>query len=92
MLRVVAYGDPGTQLAMIYKDIENGTLTKEGEFYKHCKNVKDTLPEVQYDADGNSVNPNEPFPHDESMPAWFTAEQMPEDVQEEFKIGKFAPE
>jgi len=46
MLRVVAYGDPGTQLAMIYKDIENGTLNKEGEFYKHCKNVKDTLPEV----------------------------------------------
>jgi len=91
MLRVVAYGDPGVQLAMIYKDIENGTLTKEGEFYKHCKNVKDTLPEVKYDENGNSVNPDEPFPHDETMPAWFTPEQMSDDVQQEFKIGKFAP-
>jgi hypothetical protein len=26
------------------------------------------------------------------MPAWFTPEQMPDDVQQEFKIGKYAPE
>jgi|TARA_B100000902_G_scaffold380976_1_gene416933 hypothetical protein len=92
MLRVVAYGDPGQQLAMIYNDIKNGTLTEEGEFFKHVKNVKDTLPPVQYDENGNSVNPDEPFPHDESMPAWFSPEQMPDDVQQEFKIGKYAPE
>jgi hypothetical protein len=26
------------------------------------------------------------------MPAWFSPEQMPDDVQQEFKIGKYAPE
>lgn len=91
-LRIVAYGDPGEQLSMIYNDIKNGTLNQEGEFFKHIKNVKETMPKVEYDADGNKVVPDEPFPHDETMPAWLTAEQMSDDVQQEFKIGKYAPE
>lgn len=89
-LRIVAYGDPGMQLSMIYNDIKNGTLNEEGEFFKHVKNVKETQPAVQYDDDGNKVVPDEPFPHDEAMPSWLTPEQMPDDVQEEFKIGKYA--
>ena len=48
-LRIVAYGDPGSQLSMIYRDIENGSLNKDGEFYKHVKNVKETLPKVEYE-------------------------------------------
>ena len=103
-LRIVAYGDPGSQLSMIYRDIENGTLNKDGEFYKHVKNVKDTLPKVEYekqiiknDQTGEDeevdvkVVPNEPFPHDESMPAWWAPDQMPDEVQKEFSIGKYAP-
>ena len=104
-LRIVAYGDPGMQLSMIYNDIKNGTLNQEGEFFKHVQNVKETMPAVQYEevevtdsmtgevtTERVKVVPDEPFPHDESMPAWWTAEQMSDDVQEEFKIGKYAPE
>ena len=92
-LRVVAYGDPGVQLSYLWKDIDAGLFgdaAKESKFYLHCKQVKEERPEVPYDENGNPVNPNEPFPHDEVMPAWLSAEQMSDDVQEEFKIGKFA--
>lgn len=108
MLRVVAYGDPGEQLSMLYKDIDAGLfgdVAKEGKFYQHVKNVKDNQPAVQYEdvevtdeMTGETsivrqkVLPNEPFPHDEDMPAWLSAEQMSDDVQKEFKIGKYAPE
>ena len=105
ILRVVAYGDPGKQLSMIYRDIENGTLNQDGEFFKHVKSVKESMPVVEYeeveekDPDtGETVTvkkkilPNEPFPHDESMPAWWSADQMSDDVQAEFKIGKYAKE
>ena len=52
MLRVVAYGDPGEQLSMLYKDIDAGLFgdaAKTGKFYQHVKNVKETQPEVQYE-------------------------------------------
>ena len=40
----------------------------------------------------HKVLPDEPFPHDETMPAWMGPEEMPEEVQIEFKIGKYDPE
>lgn len=94
-LRIVAYGDPGMQLSKLYKDINNGLFgeaAKEGEFFKHIAGVKNDLPEVEYDEEGNKVVPNEPFPHNEDMPAWLSPEELPADVQEEFKIGVYDPE
>jgi len=94
-LRIVAYGDPGMQLSMLYKDINNGLFgeaAKEGEFFKHIAGVKNNLPTVEYDEEGNKVVPNEPFPHNEDMPAWLSPEELPAEVQEEFKIGVYDPE
>ena len=39
----------------------------------------------------HKVLPDEPFPHDETMPAWMGPDEMPEEVQIEFKIGKYDP-
>lgn len=38
--RELAYGQL-EQLDLIFRDIKNGTLTTEGEFYKHIQAVKD---------------------------------------------------
>ena len=108
MLRVVAYGDPGEQLSMLYKDIDAGLFgeaAKEGKFYQHVKSVKESQPPVQYEEvevtdemSGETtvvkqkVLPNEPFPHSEDMPAWWGPEQFDDATQQEFKIGKYAPE
>lgn len=107
MLRVVAYGDPGAQLSMLYRDIEAGLFgeaAKEGTFFQHIKNVKETQPEVVYEEmevindDGTvsivkqKVLPNEPFPHTETTPCWLTEFEISEDAQKEFKVGKYRPE
>jgi len=95
MLRVVAYGDPGEQLSMLWKDIEAGLFgdaAKTGKFYAHIKNVRDTQPRVEYDADGNKITPNEPFPHGEEIPAWLSATDLDDSTQQEFGIGKYAPD
>ena len=42
--RSVGYPKIGEQLDALYRDIENGTLTKSGEFYLMIKAVKDTYP------------------------------------------------
>ena len=42
--RGVEYPRIGDQLDALYRDIENGTLTKSGEFYSMIKAVKDTYP------------------------------------------------
>ena len=42
--RGVEYPRIGDQLDALYRDIENGTLTKSGEFYLMIKAVKDTYP------------------------------------------------
>ena len=39
--------------------------------------------------ESQKVLPDEPFPHDETMPAWMTADEMPDDVQKEFGIGAY---
>ena len=91
-LLIVAYGDPGAQLSKLYNDIKNGVFgdaAKEGEFFKHIAGVKTSLPEVQYDENGNKVLPDEPFPHGEEIPAWLDEFEIPEDAQEEFSVGKF---
>ena len=38
------YPDLGEQLDLLYHDIENGTLTTSGDFYKTLKAVKDKFP------------------------------------------------
>ena len=104
LIRQVSYGDPGLQLSMIYNDIKNGTLDQTGEFFNHIKKVKEECPKVEYQEvevldemsgethmETQKVLPDEPFPHDESMPAWMGPEEMPEEVQIEFKIGKYDP-
>ena len=106
MIRIVSYGDPGAQLNMLYKDIAAGLFgeaAKTGTFYAHIKNVKDTCPKAEYEdvevldemsgethIESQKVLPDEPFPHDETMPAWMSAEEMPDDVQKEFGIGTYA--
>jgi hypothetical protein len=105
LIRQVSYGEPGLQLSMIYNDIKNGTLDKTGEFYKHILNVKETCPKVQYQdvevldemsgethIESQKVLPDEPFPHDETMPCWLSPEELDDDTQKEFSIGKYAPE
>jgi len=105
MLRMVAYGDPGEQLSMIYRDIKNGTLNQDGEFFKHVDNVKTTMPKVQYaevevtdEMTGETrietvkVMPDEPFPHGEEIPAWMSVSDLDDDTQREFGLGKYAPE
>jgi hypothetical protein len=90
---------------MIYNDIKNGTLDQTGEFYKHILNVKETCPKVQYQdvevldemsgethIESQKVLPDEPFPHDETMPCWLSPEELDDDTQKEFSIGKYAPE
>ena len=102
MIRIVSYGDPGMQLSLIYKDIKNGTLDQTGEFFNHIKKVKEECPPVEYEEvevldemsgethiEKQKVLPDEPFPHDETMPAWMTADEMPDDVQKEFGIGAY---
>ena len=105
MIRIVSYGDPGMQLSLIYKDIKNGLFgeaAKEGEFFNHIQKVKDECPPVEYEEvevldemsgethiEKQKVLPDEPFPHDETMPAWMTADEMPDDVQKEFGIGAY---
>ena len=105
MIRIVSYGDPGMQLSLIYKDIKNGLFgeaAKEGEFFKHIQKVKDECPPVEYEdvevldemsgethIEKQKVLPDEPFPHDETMPAWMTADEMPDEVQKEFGIGVY---
>ena len=105
MIRIVSYGDPGMQLSLIYKDIKNGLFgeaAKEGEFFKHIQKVKDECPPVEYEdvevldemsgethIETQKVLPDEPFPHDETMPAWMTADEMPDEVQKEFGIGAY---
>ena len=42
--RGVEYPRIGDQLDALYRDIENGTLTKSGEFYLMIKAVKDQYP------------------------------------------------
>lgn len=104
MLRVVAYGDPGEQLSMLYKDIKDGLFgeaAKEGRFFKHIDNVRNTLPEVQYEEitiindDGveevvkQKVLPDEPFPHTEIIPCWLSEFEIPVEAQREFRIGSY---
>lgn len=106
MLRIVAYGDPGSQLSMLYRDIEAGLFgeaVKEGKFFQHVKSVKDTEPEVKYEElevlndDGTTsiikqkVLPDEPFPHTEEIPCWLTEFEIPDDAQKEFGVGRFGP-
>ena len=89
---------------MIYNDIKNGTLDQTGEFFNHIKKVKEECPKVEYEEvevldemsgethmETQKVLPDEPFPHDETMPAWMGPDEMPEEVQIEFKIGKYDP-
>ena len=81
-----------------------GENAKKGQFYTHVKNVKDnarpiTWVEKEVDDPMNPgqtitevVNdePDTPFPHDDNMPAWNTAEQMDIGVRREFKLAEFA--
>ena len=39
-----SYPKIGEQLDKLWHDIDEGKLDKNGEFYKHIKNVKDTFP------------------------------------------------
>ena len=91
--RIVDYGGPGEQLGMLYKDVEAGLFgeaAKNGEWFKHIKHVKETDDPVEYDDDGNKILPDEPFPHDETMPAWNTPEEMDIGVRREFQLAEFA--
>ncbi|UNH61164.1 hypothetical protein SSZBM1_47 [Synechococcus phage S-SZBM1] len=103
-LRIVAYGDPGAQLSMLYRDIEAGLFgekAKKGKFFQHIKSVKETLPEVEWEEievvndDGTTsivrqkVLPNEPFPHTDQIPCWLGEFEIPDDAQKEFGIGRY---
>ena len=105
--KLIAYGSEGSQLGKLWKDIDAGLFgakAKEGQFYKHVKNVKDNArpitwveKEIVDPADPNKTiketvaeEPDTPFPHDDNMPAWNTAEQMDIGVRREFKLAEFA--
>jgi hypothetical protein len=42
--RLNEYGSIGNQLDMIWRDINNNTLDKTGEFYSFIKNIKESNP------------------------------------------------
>lgn len=42
--RMKSYPSVSEQLDKLYHDIENGTLNKDGNFYKSIKEIKDTYP------------------------------------------------
>jgi hypothetical protein len=108
MLRVVAYGDPGEQLSMLWKDIDAGLFgdaAKTGKFYEHIKTVRETQPTVKYEevtvtdemtgetrTELVKALPDEPFPHGEEIPAWMSVSDLDDDTQREFRLGKYAPE
>ena len=105
--KLIAYGEPGTQLGMLWKDIDAGLFgekAKEGKFYQHIKKVKSearpiTWKEIEVvdPADPAATvtervaeEPDQPFPHDDNMPAWNTPEEMEIGVRREFKLCEFA--
>lgn len=45
--RIKAYGSLAEELDMLYHDIDNECLDKTGEFYLHCKSVKDSIPKPE---------------------------------------------
>ena len=81
-----------------------GENAKKGQFYAHIKNVKDTAKPITWKEveipDPNdpsktttervSDEPDQPFPHDDNMPAWNTPEEMDIGVRREFKLAEFA--
>ena len=81
-----------------------GDNAKKGEFYTHIKGVKEkarpiTWKEIEVvdPADPTKTvketvaeEPDQPFPHDDKMPAWNTPEEMDVDVRKEFKLAEFA--
>ncbi len=103
--KLIAYGEPGVQLGRLWNDIDAGLFgenAKKGEFYTHIKNVKANARPITWkeiesvDGAGNPIvervsdEPDQPFPHDENMPAWNTPEEMDIGVRREFKLCEFA--
>ena len=104
--KLIAYGEPGAQIGKLWKDIDAGLFgenAKKGQFYTHIAEVKaKSKPitwkeiEVPDPMTGEMVKervsdePDQPFPHDDNMPAWNTAEEMDIGVRREFKLCEFA--